>query len=57
MPSLRRLARALDPAMLVAVSDALAPIGLPAPVDGLRDELVDLLRFRGAMLEELVPWP
>ncbi|HET9559324.1 MAG TPA: DUF5691 domain-containing protein [Actinomycetota bacterium] len=57
VPSLRRLARALDPAMLVAVSDTLTPIGLPAPVDGLRDELVDLLRFRGAMLEELVPWP
>jgi hypothetical protein len=54
-PSLRRLARALDPSVLVPLSGALAGLDLPPPIDGLRDDLAERLRFRAAMLEELAP--
>jgi hypothetical protein len=54
-PSLRRLARALDPAVLVPLADALGGLDLPPPIDGLRDDLAERLRFRAAMLEELAP--
>jgi hypothetical protein len=54
-PSLRRLARALDPPVLVLLSGALAGLDLPLPIDGLRDDLAETLRFRAAMLEELTP--
>jgi hypothetical protein len=54
-PSLRRLARALDPPVLVPLAGALSGLDLPPPIDGLRDDLADRLRFRAAMLEELTP--
>jgi hypothetical protein len=54
VPSLRRLVRALDPGVLADVADALAVMGLPPPIDGLRDDLVMLMRFRAEMLEEIV---
>jgi hypothetical protein len=53
-PSLRRLARALDPGLLPEVADELAVMGLPPPIDGVRDDLVTLMRFRAEMLEEIV---
>jgi hypothetical protein len=52
-PQLRRLARALDPPVLVPLAGALSGLDLPPPVDGLRDDLAERLRFRAAMLEEL----
>ena len=54
-PSLRRLARALDPPVLVPLAGALSGLDLPPPIDGLRDDLAERLRFRAAMLEELTP--
>ena len=53
-PSLRRLARALDPDLLHALADELTVLGLPPPIDGVRDDLVELMRFRAGMLEELM---
>ncbi len=52
-PLLRRLACSLDPAALAPAAAALAELGLSPPVDGVRDDLVDLLGFRAAMLDEL----
>ena len=53
VPSLRRLARALDPPVLLPLAGALSLLDLPPPLDGLRDDLAARLRFRAAMLEEL----
>ncbi len=53
-PSLRRLVRALDPGLLTEVADGLELMGLPPPIDGVRDDLVVLMRFRAKMLEEIV---
>ncbi len=55
VPSLRRLARALDPPVLLPLAGALSVLDLPPPLDGLRDDLAARLRFRAAMLEELTP--
>jgi len=52
-PSLRRLARALDPAVLREVAESVGVLALPPPLDGVRDDLVDLLCFRAALREEL----
>jgi hypothetical protein len=52
-PSLRRLARALDPAVLRGVAESVGVLALPPPLDGVRDDLVDLLCFRAALREEL----
>jgi len=52
-PSLRRLARALDPALLRQVAESVGVLGLPPPLDGVRDDLVDLLCFRAELHEEL----
>jgi len=52
-PSLRRLARALDPAMLREVAESVGTMALAPPLDGVRDDLVDLLCFRAALREEL----
>jgi hypothetical protein len=52
---LRRLARAVDPPVLVPLAGALSGLDLAPPLDGLRDDLADRLRFRAAMLEELAP--
>jgi hypothetical protein len=52
-PSLRRLARTLDPAVLREVAGSLGLLALPPPLDGVRDDLVDLLCFRAALREEL----
>jgi hypothetical protein len=48
------LVRALDPSVLVPLANALARIDLTPPVDGVRDDVAELARFRAAMLEELV---
>ena len=55
LPSLRRLARALDPPVLLPLAGVLSGLDLPPPLDGLRDDLAARLRFRAAMLEELAP--
>jgi hypothetical protein len=52
-PLLNRLVRVLDPAMLQPVAGALNRIDLAPPVDGVRDDVAELARFRGEMLEEL----
>jgi Family of unknown function (DUF5691) len=52
-PSLRRLARALDPAVLREMAESLGVLALPPPLDGVRDDLIDLLCFRAALREEL----
>ena len=55
LPSLRRLARALDPPVLLPLAGVLSGLDLPPPLDGLRDDLAARLRFRATMLEELAP--
>ena len=52
-PSLRRLARAVDPAVLREVAESVGVLAVPPPLDGVRDDLVDLLCFRAALREEL----
>ncbi len=52
-PLLRRLIRSVDPATLGPIAEALAELSLPPPVDGVRDDVVDLVRFRAAMVDEL----
>jgi hypothetical protein len=52
-PLLRRLVRTLDPQALTPVARALDELALPPPLDGVRDDAVDLVRFRAAMIEEL----
>jgi Family of unknown function (DUF5691) len=50
---LARLVRALDPSVLVPLANALAQIELAPPLDGVRDDVAELARFRAAMLAEL----
>jgi Family of unknown function (DUF5691) len=52
-PSLRRLVRALDPVVLREVAESVGVLALPPPLDGVRDDLVDLLCFRAGLREEL----
>jgi hypothetical protein len=52
---LARLVRALDPPVLVPLANALGRIDLAPPLDGMRDDVAELARFRAAMLEELAP--
>jgi hypothetical protein len=52
-PLLRRLVRAIDPGLLDPLAEALAGLGLSPPLDGVRDDTVDLMRFRAGMLDEL----
>jgi hypothetical protein len=54
-PLLRRLVRAMDLALLSPLAEALAGLGLSPPIDGVRDDTVDVMRFRAAMLAELLP--
>jgi hypothetical protein len=53
-PSLRRLARAIDPAALRELAEAVGLLALPPPVDGVRDDLAELLCFRAGLREELL---
>jgi hypothetical protein len=52
-PSLQRLARTLEPALLREMADAIAALSVPPPTDGLRDDLVGLLCFRAGLRDEL----
>jgi Family of unknown function (DUF5691) len=53
VPSLRRLARALDPSLLREVAESIGVLALPPPLDGVCDDLADLLCFRADLHEEL----
>jgi hypothetical protein len=39
--------------MLREVAESVGTMALPPPLDGVRDDLVDLLCFRAALREEL----
>jgi len=54
-PLLRRMGRLLPPEQLEPIAEELSMLGLPPPLDGVRDELCDLLVFRAAMVRELAP--
>jgi hypothetical protein len=54
-PVLRRLGRLLPAELLEPIAEELSVLGLPPPLDGVRDELCDLLVFRAAMVRELAP--
>jgi hypothetical protein len=56
-PLLRRLGGVLDPTVLTPLAEELQAIGLTPPLDGVRDDLVDLLTFRAGLLDELAPPP
>jgi hypothetical protein len=52
-PLLSRLVRVLDPGVLRPLAGALSHVELAPPVDGVRDDVVEVARFRVEMLEEL----
>jgi hypothetical protein len=52
-PLLARLVRVLDPGVLRPLAGALSRVDLAPPLDGVRDDVAELARFRAEMLEEL----
>jgi hypothetical protein len=54
-PLLSRVLRVADPGVLLPLAAALGRLDLAPPIDGVRDDLVVLARFRAEMLDELAP--